>query len=124
MTFDIESFKLKNIPVGKINRRNVTLLKGQFLSGPLPLSWLDPIFKKDTHLTSLCLSIWHLYNLNKKPDLFKFTYSMALRFGLKRITAWRGLKRLTELNLIEIREQKHGSAPIISIVFINCEKKI
>jgi hypothetical protein len=44
---------------------------------------------------------------------------MAFKFGVKRTSAWRGLKKLNELGLISILEQSKGKSPVISL---NCEK--
>ncbi len=93
----------------------VKRVEPEFLKGPIPILWIGKTFPHHRRTILTALTAWHLYELNKRAATFKYSYSMAQKFGLNRISAWRGLSDLTDLGLIKAKTMK-GSSPFISIV--------
>lgn len=123
MNVDIKSMKItkvtNHIPKERnYNSKKIQLINGDFIKGPIPLKWINKAFPFHRRTLLTALSVWHLYELKRRPIEFKYSYSMASKFGLKRTSAWRGLSDLEGLNLISVKRIKGGS-PLISILIKN-----
>lgn len=105
----------ETVPNVKKKRRKLTPLKTDgFIQGPIPLEWLDPIFKSNkTHLFLPALTVWHLSKL-KKESSFAFQYSLAEKFGQKKATIRNALFELKRLGLISLIT-KNGNSPHVKL---------
>jgi hypothetical protein len=98
---------IKHVPKERnYTPKNIPIINGDFIKGPIPLDWLNKSFSLHKRTILTVLSVWHLYELNRRPTFFKYSYSMASKFGLKRTSAWRGLSDLQRLQLITIKKFK------------------
>jgi hypothetical protein len=123
MNIDIKNMKItkpiKHTPKERIyNPKIISIISGDFIKGPIPLNWINKTFSLHKRTILTVLSVWHLFELKRRPIEFKYSYSMASKFGLKRTSAWRGLSDLEGLNLISVKRIKGGS-PLISILIKN-----
>ena len=102
--------------VAQCQRRRV----GEFLKGPIPLSWLTPAAKLPGKALHVGLAIWFEHGRRKHFE-FRLTAAVLRRFGIARKAGYRGLDSLERAGLIVARRQ-HGKNPVITLV-TDCESQ-
>ena len=93
--------------------------QGEFLKGPIPLSWLSVAACLPGKALHAGLAIWFEHGRRKKAQ-FKLTAAIAKRFGVARKAVYGALRSLEEAGLIAA-ERRHGKNPIITLLDPNSE---
>lgn len=99
--------------------------KGEkFFKGPIPLSWLEPVFGLPGKALHVAIRIWHLSGL-KKSQSVKLNLSSFEKVGVSRDSARRGMRQLEDAGLITLVRQK-GQAAIVTIILksdqVSCQQ--
>jgi len=92
-------------------------IKGTFLRGPIPMSWLNRASAVSGQGAGLGIgiAIWHLAGMEKSKTI-KLRPSVLEKMNISRHARYRGLDALKSAGLISI-QQNHGESPIITIIF-------
>jgi hypothetical protein len=97
--------------VGRSGRRS-----GEFLKGPIPLSWWGRACELPGKALAVASAIWWLAGVRGVKGDLRLTSSILERFGVTdRSTKYRALKALKEAGLIRV-DVKHGKNPEVTIV--------
>ena len=114
MSFNLEHYKLETRPTVIVDKRSDTRVPF-FLCPKIPLSWMQRTCRLPGRVLHVVIVILHLKNLQKTEQV-RFSYPMAMQFGLNRYAVYRGLKALEEAGLIRVIRRK-GSSPRITLFF-------
>ena len=89
---------------------------GEFLSGPIPLSWLGRVARlSGQKVLAVALALWFLVGLSDSTFDLKLTSAVLARFGVARSAKWRALRTMEAAGLIRIGSRK-GKNPLVAIV--------
>ncbi|HKP05448.1 MAG TPA: hypothetical protein VJU77_19015 [Chthoniobacterales bacterium] len=98
-------------------RRSSTALgarrQGEFLKGPIPLSWLSVAACLPGKALHVGVAIWFEHGRRKHAQ-FKLTAAIVKRFGVARKAGYRALGTLERAGLIKT-DRRHGKNPIITL---------
>lgn len=88
-----------------------------FLRGPIPLSWLSTASNVSGQGGALkvALAIWYLSGLNQQAKTVKLQTSALRLLGVKRHSAYRGLKVLERAGLVHVIRHP-GRTPVITLL--------
>jgi DNA-binding transcriptional ArsR family regulator len=117
-SLDIESLRLDPSLVGeaKPERRNRVRLRGRFLKGPIPLSWLARALSiGGGSAIGVGLVLWHLSGLKHNDRTVLLSNVEVKRLGISRQAKWRALAALENAGLITV-ERRGKSSPLVTIV--------
>ena len=82
-----------------------------FIKGPIPILWLVSAREASPTALTVGLYLWYLSGLKKKK-IFKATNRNLQMWGLNRSAKYRGLKKLEEAGLIEVKRQNKNSPEV------------
>jgi len=74
-------------------------IKGRFVKGPIPLTWISKAAQLPGKSINAALACWYLKEL-KKSHTFKLSNMVAREFGLNKDSKARALKYLEKAELI------------------------
>ena len=90
-------------------------INGEFLKGPIPLSWLTPASNLPGKALQVGLAIWFEYGRRNKTT-FKLSSAILGRFNIGRKAGYRGLEALEDAELISVVRQL-GKNPEITLLY-------
>ncbi len=87
---------------------------GEFLRGPIPLSWLTPAARLPGRTLALALALWFQSGRtgNRQANL---TSPILARFGVNRKALYRGLQALEMAGLVRV-DRRRGKNPAVEIL--------
>lgn len=88
--------------------------QGEFLKGPIPLSWLSVAACLPGKALHVALAIWFEHG-RRKCETFRLTAAIRARFGVERKASYAALELLKQEGLITVRRQ-HGKNPLITLI--------
>lgn len=90
-------------------------INGEFLKGPIPLSWLSVASSLPGKAPlAVALAIWFESGRRRSNQII-LTSAILERFGVKRKSKYRGLRALEDANLISVH-RKVKRNPVVTIV--------
>jgi hypothetical protein len=90
-------------------------VKGEFLKGPIPLSWLSSAAKLPGKAPlAVALAIMFESGRRKSNEIV-LTTAICKRFDVNRKAKYRGLEKLEEANLIDVHRQPRKN-PVVTII--------
>jgi hypothetical protein len=90
-------------------------IKGEFLKGPIPLSWLSAAAKlKGKAPLAVALAVWFERGRRRGEEV-RLTTAILDRFGVNRKAKYSGLKALEEAGLIRVRRELRRN-PLITVL--------
>jgi hypothetical protein len=90
-------------------------INGEFLKGPIPLSWLAVAAKLSGKApVAVALAIWFQVGRRRSKEV-RLTTAVTERFGIKRKAKYRGLSALEKAGLIQVRRAPRRN-PVVTIV--------
>src|SRR5437588_346682 len=89
------------------------MIKGEFLRGPIPRSWLSRACALPGKATATALAIWFLSGLRGRTDNLKLTSGILARFHVDRSAKSRALKALEEAGLISVKREARKN-PVVT----------
>jgi hypothetical protein len=93
-------------------------VRGEFLKGPIPLSWLGAAAKLPGRAPlATALAIMFEVGRRRSSEIM-LTTAILQRFGVARKSKYRALKRLQSAGLIVVNQLPHRN-PVVTIVDIN-----
>ncbi|MEA3188821.1 MAG: hypothetical protein QOD99_2651 [Chthoniobacter sp.] len=118
-SFDISRFRARPLTgddrqKSRAKNKLVRRFHGEFLKGPIPLSWLSCAAKLPGKALHVALAIWFEYGRRKRPS-FRLTTAVLKRFNVARKAGYHALEALTREKLIDIQRQR-GKNPTISLI--------
>jgi DNA-binding transcriptional ArsR family regulator len=87
---------------------------GEFLKGPIPLSWLAPAARLPGRTLVVALALWFQCGRTNCRRV-SLTGSILERFGVKRLTMYHGLRALEQAGLVAM-ERQTGKNPTVTIL--------
>jgi len=96
-------------------RRTRARRAGQFLKGPIPLSWWTKAAALPGKALAFASAIWYKAGLNKTHSDIAVGDELAKRFGIRRGARYRALRHLQDAGLISVH-QEPGCLARISLI--------
>jgi len=92
-------------------------MKGRFVKGPIPWTWLSKAAHLPRAALVVALAIWFLRGLTKAgKGGIKLRPSLLNELGLDRKAGYRGLKALETAGLVSV-ERRRGASPKVTVLF-------
>lgn len=98
-------------------KANQRFCEGEFLRGPIPLSWLSRAAKIPGKTIHVALAVWFEYGRRNKAE-FRLTTAILERFGVGRKALYAAIKALEEEGLIAVTRQ-HGKNPVVRLLLLD-----
>jgi hypothetical protein len=121
---DLDRFRLPGVPttgqtVTKTAEKTVSIkpkrIKGEFLKGPIPLSWLTVAAKLSGKApVAVALALWFQVGRRRSKEV-RLTTAVIERFGIDRKAKYRGLSALEQAGLIKVRRELRRN-PVVTVV--------
>jgi hypothetical protein len=116
---DLNRLRIQVQPIQGIQEFNSkplqTKIKGEFLKGPIPLSWLSVAAKiRAKSALALAIAIWFEVG-RKKTYKVKLTKSLMSRFGIGRKAKYRAIANLEKHKLISVFKNE-GKSVIVQVI--------
>lgn len=116
---DLNRLRIHSQPVHanqEINPRPLQVkIKGEFLKGPIPLSWLSVAAKiRAKSALALAVAIWFEVG-RKKSYKVKLTKSLMARFGIGRKAKYRAIANLEKHKLVSVFKNE-GKSVIVQVI--------
>ena len=116
---DLNRLRIHSQPVNanqEINTRPLQVkIKGEFLKGPIPLSWLSVAAKiRAKSALALAVAIWFEVG-RKKSYKVKLTKSLMARFGIGRKAKYRAIANLEKHKLVSVFKNE-GKSVIVQVI--------
>jgi hypothetical protein len=107
--------RLETPPKGPSSSPKPMRIKGEFLKGPIPLSWLTVASKLSGKAPlAVALAIWFEAGRRKSKEV-RLTTAVIERFGLDRKAKYRGLSALEKAGLVQVRRKPRRN-PVVTIL--------
>ena len=100
--------------IEKILNRKKNRFSGQFIKGPIPLSWICSACKLSKNAIKVALAIRFLHGM-LGSDWIELKNSNIAKLKLNRSGKSIGLKQLEQPGLIKVR-RRPGKAPLVKII--------
>lgn len=100
--------------------KQVDMIDGKFLRGPIPLIWLQSAAQLPGKSIHVAIAVYFLAGL-KNNKTVKLTQTLLNEFGVKRNSKYRALEELAKVGLIEFTKT-NGKNPIVTILAIRGDK--
>ena len=112
---DIKNFDTRNhpLPGQKQPTPKSGRIKGKFLKGPIPWSWLSRAALLQGTALSVGLCIWFLSGVTNQRKI-KLSKKLVLEFGVSRSSYYRALKSLEKADLVSV-ERHLGRNMIVTL---------
>ena len=94
-----------------LTSRDKRWIKGHFVKGPIPLTWISKAAHLPGKSMNAAVACWYLKGL-KKSHTFKLSNIVASRFGLNKDSKARALKHLEQASLIRCTYAKGRSVVV------------
>lgn len=116
--FDPQRLKLDRSPAQHRSRSPIPRHKpGElFLRGPISWEWLCLAARQSGKALHVAIAIWLLVGIKKSPRV-KLSSKFLRMLGVGRHSAYRGLTKLRDVNLIKV-ERHRGRLPIVTVLDI------
>jgi hypothetical protein len=120
---DLDRLRLSEAPTlgrpevvsnGSSPSSNPKRIRGEFLKGPIPLSWLTPASKLPGRTLAVALAIWFEAGRRKSSEV-KLTTAILSRFGVNRKAKYAALAKLEEAKLIRVLRAPRRN-PVVTIL--------
>jgi hypothetical protein len=113
---DVESLRMPLGFVGESRpKRRRGRVKGRFLRGPIPMSWVADAGKQGGASLLVGLILWHLSGMNKNDLTVTLSNIEAGRWGVTRQAKSRALLALDRAGLVSVN-QKGNKSPRVTII--------
>src|SRR5262249_6125014 len=90
-------------------------IKGEFLKGPIPLSWLTPASRlRGKAPLAVAMAIWFESGRRRSLEV-RLTSAILRRFSVSRKTKYRALDALSKAGLIRVQREPRRN-PVVTIV--------
>jgi hypothetical protein len=99
---------------GKSNRPPRHRPQGEFLKGPIPLTWLVPACRLSGRTLALALALWFQAGRRKRREV-NLSGPILKRFNVTRKSLYRGLKALQAASLVSV-VKRPGKNPTVTIL--------
>ena len=105
-------FKTKTKPKPKPKRAGKVMVKGPFLRGPVPMTWL--LIASEGGNSALCVGIilWHISGKRKGLLTFSVSNYALAKWGVDRKQKYRALRYLEKAGLISTKQVGHASIEV------------
>ncbi len=114
---DLDQFRLNANRLVSPKPKGATVrthLAGKFLRGPVPLKWLHTAGTLPGKALHVAVELRFQCGVCRSMEV-RFSYSSALKFGVKRHAAYRGLHALEAAGLVTICRSP-GRCPIVRVL--------
>ncbi len=91
-----------------------TPFAGKFLRGPVPLGWLHTAGTLPGRALHVAVELWFQCGVCRSKEV-RFSYASVLNFGVKRHTAYRGLRALEAAGLVTVCRAP-GRCPVVRVL--------
>ncbi len=88
-------------------------IKGRFLKGPIPWSWLQKASLQHPKGLHVAINIWFLKAVTKKND-FPLSNKILREMGVSRQAKNESLRKFEEVGLVDLK-QVIGKSPIVIV---------
>jgi DNA-binding MarR family transcriptional regulator len=112
---DLKNFDIRNhrLPGKEQLRPKRKIIKGKFLRGPIPWSWLSRAAPLKGKALAVGVCIWHLHGLKNQQQI-ALSGKLVRGIGVSRSSLYRGLEALEKAGLISV-ERHPGRNPIVTL---------
>ena len=110
-------------PAFTINRRSQKQPHGEFLKGPVPMSWIRTVGKLPGKALSVGVVLFFLAGLKRSTVRIQLSSRELLKIGVNRFAKYRALKTMADAGLITV-DSHIGLSPVITILNIPTENKL
>ena len=110
----------RNIPVRRLKQNPATgkweeaVAKPLFISGPIPLPWVEQAAQLPGKAFVLGIGLWWLHGMARDAEV-KLTKRLLQTFNVSRAAAADGLARLEKAGLVQVKRAP-GKRPSVRIV--------
>jgi hypothetical protein len=87
---------------------------GHFLKGPIAWDWLCAAANQSGKALHVAIALWYLVGVKRSGQVSLSGKSLRL-LGVERHSAYRGLRKLEEANLVKV-ERHPGRSPIVTVL--------
>jgi DNA-binding transcriptional ArsR family regulator len=94
--------------------RKARKVRGEYLRGPIPLSWLTRACELGGSSVKVALAVWFAKGV-QGGDVVRLTSPLLVRFGVSPKAKLSGLNALEESGLIAV-ERRVGRNPLVTIL--------
>ena len=95
--------------------RRVSPVKGKFIAGPIPVSWMCHASKLGVKTLLVGLALWHIKGL-RKSNTFIVSNLMLRDWGIQADAKSRALRKLERAGLIRVEQQGKRSPQVTLLV--------
>jgi hypothetical protein len=91
-----------------------TVLPGEYISGPIPVSWIGPAMREGGNACVVAMLIWHYWKLRTgRPVRVSMCKCQAINMGRRARNS--ALAKLADMGLIEI-DAHRDRAPVVRVI--------
>ena len=113
--FRLDQLRLNHLQGGTGQGRRAPPIKGKFIAGPIPVSWVCQAGRLGVKALLVGLALWHIRGL-RKMNTFIVSNLMLRDWGIQADAKSRALRKLERAGLITVERQGKRSPQVTLLV--------